>query len=357
MTHKDYIIRRRSIGIASYAAFISGVFLVAYGIMAGVSWVAMASIACFAPLPYLFWRNYRLEREIRGLTVTWKEYARLVFAPIVPLAFVLAVTVAAIALAITAQGPIALIFVYYNFIFVAVLLLMFFFPQILVFSYGAKRMEDKGVVERVTAIARKLGVYRVKVYSLPWKGMKIANAMQTGFFSNKSIFISDYLLQEMGPREVDTIVAHELAHAKRGHVVKKAALIAPPILIEINLLAGYFITQSPLMLAAFFGVVVFELGEMPLLIMPLSRRFETEADLLAVDATGDAEAAASALGRLRELGRAQRTSKRRWWLNSHPTFETRIEDIRRRGADIKTKEGTAPHEMDEEALGERDSVF
>jgi len=337
IVNKKYSRDKKIIVITAYAAIFVGAFLIVLGVVTGAPWIAWASIAYFAPLPYLFLRNYRLECDSKGLRVTWREYARLSLAPAVPLVCVVATTAVAMYMAAGAQGPI--IFLYFNSIFLVVLLLILFFPQILVFSYGATKTEDAGIIERVAAIANRLGVRQIKTYILPWKGLKVANALQTGTFSNKSIFISDYLLQEMKPREVDTIIAHELAHAKGRHVLKKALLIAPLIFVEINAIAWYFIALDPFILVIFFAAVIIELVSIPLLLMPLSRRFETEADLAAVEVTGDPEAATSALIRLRELNLIHGAPKRGRWLNSHPTFEARIEAITRRGVDMKMRDG------------------
>ena len=315
-----------------------GIALIAVGSIMNFPWVVVAGFACFVFLPYLFLRSYRLERTHKALTVTAWGYARLGFAPFIPVLLLCAVTVAVIGASASATGPI--IFAYFNVISLFFLLLLFFFPQILALSYGAKRLEDKGVLERISAISQRIGVEPVKAYILPWKSIGVANALEAGSASNKSIFISDYLLELLAPREVDAVIAHELAHAKGRHVLKKMLVVVPLIFVEINLLAYYFIVQDLFAVEVFIGFVVACSLVILLCLLPLSRRYEFEADRMAVDAMGDPEPIASALMRLRSLSTSnEKPSKRRW--STHPTLEMRIKRImeRRKSPEAATGRG------------------
>lgn len=319
---------RKRIDAISYSAFLAGIALIAIGSIMDLLWVVVAGFACFLFIPYLFLRTYQLEREHRSITATKWGYARLSFAPFAPVLLVAAVTIAVIYASADATGP--LIFAYFNVISMFFILLLFLFPQILVLSYGATRIKDGEMLARISAIAKKLGVESVKTYILPWKSIRAANALETGASFNRSIFISDYLFEEMSPKEVDAVIAHELGHAKSRHVLKKLAVVGPLIFAEINLLAYYFMVQDLFAMAIFLGFVIVCALLLLLFVMPLSRQYEFEADRMAVDALGDPAPVASALIKLHQLNEVGGSSSKKPW-ETHPTLDMRIERIMSRG--------------------------
>ncbi|MBV9488227.1 MAG: M48 family metallopeptidase [Verrucomicrobia bacterium] len=137
-----------------------------------------------------------------------------------------------------------------------------------------------------------------------------ANAFFTGFGSNKRIALFDTLIANHTVPELTAVLAHEIGHAKKGHVWKNL-VTGQVTLFCFFWLASWFLTQ-PALFAAFgvtrpsyyVGLVLFTLFVRPLSIMLgvvscyISRRHELAADRFAAEAVGDAEPLVSALKKL-----------------------------------------------------------
>jgi Zn-dependent protease with chaperone function len=68
--------------------------------------------------------------------------------------------------------------------------------------------------DRAFALAEKAKVKLQQVYVMPTRKARMANAFaRTG----SSILLTDYLLERLSKREVDGVIAHELAHLKNKH--------------------------------------------------------------------------------------------------------------------------------------------
>ncbi|MBU1003443.1 MAG: M48 family metallopeptidase [Proteobacteria bacterium] len=134
-----------------------------------------------------------------------------------------------------------------------------------------------------------------------------SNAFFTGFGKKKRIALFDTLINQMTTPQIVGVVAHEVGHNKRGHILRMTALgIAKMGLILF--LMSLFLDNAEL--AAAFGMeqvsihaglIFFMLLYMPVALMlgmgaqMLSRRHEFEADAFAAEATGDPEPLISAL--------------------------------------------------------------
>lgn len=156
----------------------------------------------------------------------------------------------------------------------------------------ALRLEPHALTEgelrdRIFALAARAGVSLKQIYLLPALKVRLANALAA---VGNIVLLTDYLLENLSRREVDAVVAHELAHLKRRHplllVVVAAALIMVPMM------------WGP----AWRGVAV-PLGPLLAILVVLlaSRRFERSADVLAARLTGDPEALITALVKLASL--------------------------------------------------------
>ena len=52
-----------------------------------------------------------------------------------------------------------------------------------------------------------------------------ANAYFTGFGAAKRVVFFDTLLKQLSPEEIDAVLAHELGHYKRRHIIKRIVLM------------------------------------------------------------------------------------------------------------------------------------
>ncbi len=167
-------------------------------------------------------------------------------------------------------------------------------PALLQLAWGAEALPVgplRDLVQRVMIVAR----FRCREVLLWRTGRSMANAMIVGLLpGTRRVFFSDSLLDALSPRELAAVTAHEIGHAKRGHIAW-FLLLAMGAFGSLGALASAW---DPAWLVPFELGVVLVLTGGGLAFGWLSRRFELEADLYSVELTGDPLAISSALLRL-----------------------------------------------------------
>jgi Zn-dependent protease with chaperone function len=197
------------------------------------------------------------------------------------------------------------------------------------FHIGSKGLilEDPKIVERILILAKKMDIEVEKMLVLPWKKLKIANAFQVGP-RRFSIYLSDYLIENVTSVQVEAVVAHELAHAKKKHVLKSLLIMLLPMFIGMNLFLYSWINRASASnyIITIAGIILIFAGN--IIATPIQRRFELEADALSAKILGTPEPMISALQRISELNLIPRKYPRfiEWGL-PHPSIETRIKKI------------------------------
>ena len=163
------------------------------------------------------------------------------------------------------------------------------------------------------------------------------NAYFTRFGHNKRIVFFDTLLGRLQASEVEAVLAHELGHFKRRHIVKRIALLFIATLAFLAVLGqlidlpafytglGVESQNTAMALILFFLVApAFTFPLSPLTSM-LSRRHEYEADAYAAEQTSAADLA-HALVKLYEDNAATLTpdSIHSLFYDSHPPAALRV---------------------------------
>lgn len=137
-----------------------------------------------------------------------------------------------------------------------------------------------------------------------------ANAFFTGFGRHKRIALFDTLVETLQPDEVVAVVAHEVGHYKRRHVLQGTVLgivhlgamffLLSVVLARRPIFEAFFVDEP----SVWAGLVLFGLLAAPVelvlsvLLHAWSRRNEYAADRFAVETTGAGERLATALKRL-----------------------------------------------------------
>lgn len=152
---------------------------------------------------------------------------------------------------------------------------------------------------RIEALAAKAGLATKEVLVMDASRQgRHTNAYFTGFFGTRRIVLYDTLLRSHGPEETLSILAHEMGHWRRNHIVKGIALGS------LGALAGFFLLAQLLEGAAalrLFGVKhAADPAGLPLILLlsalgglltlpiqnAVSRAFEREADRDALELYG-----------------------------------------------------------------------
>ena len=161
-------------------------------------------------------------------------------------------------------------------------------------------LEDETLKERVTRLMDRCGFAAKGLFVMDGsKRSAHANAFFTGFGSNKRVVFFDTLLAQLNHDEMEAVLAHELGHFKRRHIVKRMASGFAMSLAGLALLGWlsqqpWFYTglgvrpnlegsNSALALLLFMlAVPVFTFFVSPL-VSRISRKHEFEADAYAME--------------------------------------------------------------------------
>jgi STE24 endopeptidase len=159
----------------------------------------------------------------------------------------------------------------------------------------AHKVQDPQLAALVSTLAKKEGVGHIPVWVQNVSSQtSLPNAETEGFGPSRRIVIWNTLLDgRFSTGEIKVVIAHELGHAKRDHIVKSIgwyALFAFPIAFLISLVARRRggMGEPAAVPLAILAYVVLGLIALPIQNV-ISRHREAEADWLALQTTHDAK--------------------------------------------------------------------
>lgn len=178
---------------------------------------------------------------------------------------------------------------------------------------------------RAFAMGQKLGVNLRRVYVVPAGRGHLTNAFATG----TSIGLTDNLGKYLNQREIDFIIAHELAHVEKKHGRNRRLIMIAIFAVATTLSFAFRRELAPLRPILDVLLVIVPLA----IFYVFSRRHEYEADRRAIEFTRDPESGVRALMRLFPATRVsmQRSRVAAVFL-THPDTIRRVEAIGRAGA-------------------------
>jgi STE24 endopeptidase len=207
----------------------------------------------------------------------------------------------------------------------------------LFFKFVPLEEEHADLVTRLMNLAERAGTRVRGVYMFDMsRRTNAANAAVTGLGNTRRILLGDTLIDEFSNDEIETIMAHELAHQVHRdipigilveRVITLGGLYLAAVVLEWSVAALGFNGISDVAAIPLFGLVM---GLYGLIIMPLgnaySRQREIRADEYALRITGNGAAYASALSRLanQNLAEADPETWVEMLLYSHPALNKRI---------------------------------
>ena len=194
------------------------------------------------------------------------------------------------------------------------LLMTWAYPQFIAPLFNKfTALEDGEVAERITALLTRTGFNSNGVFVMDGsKRSAHGNAYFTGFGKNKRIVFFDTLLKHLTPAQVEAVLAHELGHFKRKHIIKGMVVSISFTLAGFGVLAWlmqqeWFYTslgvQQP---STYMALLLFMLMSpaFTFFISPLmarwSRKHEFEADDFAAEQSSSAELIAALVGLYKE---------------------------------------------------------
>ena len=213
--------------------------------------------------------------------------------------------------------------------------LLFVLAQPLVLQPLFNRFEplpNQSLEAGIQALARREGVRvdRVEVADAS-RRTTAANAYVAGIGPTRRVVLYDTLLDgDFTRAEILAVSAHELAHVGRRHLWKGVAWFALLAIPGVWLVAWVTerrggLRDPALVPLGLLVALVFSLATLPFQNL-LSRRYEAEADFVALDATRDPESAIGLERRL-ALSALNDPDPPGWvtvWLSTHPSTMERI---------------------------------
>ena len=212
------------------------------------------------------------------------------------------------------------------------------FPTLLLpIFYKTTPLADEVLRARLLALCERahlkaLGVFRFDLGAETRK----ANAALAGVGGTRRVLLSDTLLKEFSPEEIETVLAHELGHQHYRHILQFLILSslgswiaflliqrsAPWWLSPLGLTGLSDIAGVPVLLAALSVLNLFALP----LTNGISRHFEWQSDRYAVTLSRAPQAFASALRKLGALNLADPAPPAwiEWLFFDHPAIGKRI---------------------------------
>ncbi len=208
---------------------------------------------------------------------------------------------------------------------------------ILPLFYKVTPIDDEDLKSRINTLAKDAGIKVENVYKFNMsKNTKKANAAFTGIGKSKRILLGDTLLENYTKDEIETVIAHELGHYKKKHIVKNIVIGTAASFLTLFLISYFykisihwFGFDKIIIVAALpilsLWIMLIGLVQTPLTNI-LSRKYEYEADEYAVSSTRKPTAFKSTLEKLTEqnLGDKDPHPFVEWFFYSHPSIKNRI---------------------------------
>jgi STE24 endopeptidase len=210
-------------------------------------------------------------------------------------------------------------------------------------------LEEGTLRERLFALARRTGFTTRSIKVMDGsKRSHHSNAFFTGFGRFRKIVLFDTLIAQLTEPELESVLAHEIGHYKKRHVMKLLGFSIAGVFVAFGAIAwlarqewfyrafgfeyqGGFaptnIVPAMLLFGLLAGTISFWLSPF---IHILSRRFEYEADAFARATMGEAQSLIQALRKLHEKNLSNLTPHPLYssFYYSHPTIVERERALR-----------------------------
>ena len=210
--------------------------------------------------------------------------------------------------------------------------------------YKFEPLDNEDLRRRLVVLSERAGTRVRGVYR--WKlseKSKKANAALTGMGATRRIILADTLLDNYTPDEIEAVLAHELGHHVRRHILKSIFVQAAITLLGFwaaNWVLHYSVDHhmfeemsdfANLPLLALVSVVL------SFLLMPAlnaySRFNERQADRYAFESIASVEPFITSMNKLAEQNLAERSPSKwvEWFFHSHPAISRRLAAAREWG--------------------------
>lgn len=296
-----------------------------------------------AGIPFDLYHTFVLEKKYGFSTITWKLWLTDLVKSVIISAVLMGVLLSAF-MAFILYLPKSWWFWAWVFFTAFEILLMWLFPVVIAPLFNKyEPVKDEELKKKIELLLAKVGLKTKGIFQVDeGKRSKHTNAYFTGIGKTKRIVLFDTLLASHSHDEILAVLAHEIGHWKKKHILKQlvfmiAASLAGFYLVYLivnwpPLYRAFGIQQTPvyaglLLVSLYFSCIGFFFSPLGAMI---TRRYEREADKMAVDLTGTSEPMINALKRLAKdnLSNLHPHPLYVWFYYSHPPLIERIEYLK-----------------------------
>lgn len=233
----------------------------------------------------------------------------------------------------------------FGFLFIFQLLMLVLYPQFIMPLFNKlEPLKDGELKEKLMHLANRTGFKASTIQVMDGsKRSAHSNAFFTGFGKFRRIVLFDTLMEQLEERELESVLAHEIGHYKKGHVVKMLAVSGVTTFVTFAIIGwlvkkpwfyeSFGFSPSSGMVPALVlfmllgGLLTFWFGPLTNL---MSRKHEYEADAFAQEAMGEADSLIASLRKMSEKNLSNLTPHPLFsaFYYSHPTLLEREKALR-----------------------------
>jgi STE24 endopeptidase len=220
------------------------------------------------------------------------------------------------------------------------LLMLYLYPVVIAPLFNKyEEIKDEELREAIVTLMARVGLRTEGVYQMDaGKRSRHTNAYFTGLGKTKRIVLYDTLLSSHSPDEILSVLAHEIGHWRKRHILKQLIFMEAASLAVFYLIFRFvdwpylYLTFGLSVNLPYAGLFIAAalLGPLGFFLTPfgtaMTRRFEREADEYAYVLTGTTAPLRSALKRLAKdnLSNLHPHPFYAWFYYSHPPLTERI---------------------------------
>ncbi|MBI3830836.1 MAG: M48 family metalloprotease [Planctomycetes bacterium] len=172
-------------------------------------------------------------------------------------------------------------------------------PWVMLRIFRCRPLPDGDLKSRIDAVVKRSGVKVRRILAWGPKGSGLANACVLGPWAPmRYVLISPGLTDILSPEECEAVIAHELGHARHGHLALLLAVLLSLASLS-ELLARFMFFKHPLAQGAVYMLLI--LVYLRIFFGIVMRACEREADLASAELIGSPLPLASALEKLARL--------------------------------------------------------
>jgi len=311
----------------------------------------LAVIGGAVEIPFDIYHTFVLEKKYGFSTITWKLWLTDLIKSVLISAILMGILISAF-MAFILYLPKSWWFWAWVFFTAFEILLLWLFPVVIAPLFNKyEPIKDEELKGKITSLLSRVGLKAKGIFQVDeGKRSRHTNAYFTGIGKTKRIVLFDTLLASHSHDEILAVLAHEIGHWKKKHILKQlifmiAASFAGFYLIYyvVNwppLYSAFGLKQTPvyaglLLVSLYFSCIGFFFSPVGAWV---SRRYEREADRMAVELVGTSAPMINALKRLAK-DNLSNLHPHPWYVRfyySHPPLLERIEYLQKMDKEINS---------------------